>query len=194
MRHKSLAEITSRVLGMHTWFPVILVVALLRTGLTIQQIKILFPSLLFLQVLLPILFLYFIVKHGRVSSWDLPKREERHHFLLFILLCSLVSIVLVYFFGSILLFRLSLSGLILVMLAIAITRFWKISLHASLNTAAAIVVNFLFNWELPFLYLLIPIVVWARYTLGRHTMGELMGGLLLSAGFVLGAFKLLRYI
>lgn len=50
-----------------------------------------------------------------------------------------------------------------------VTSFWKISLHTSMNTVGSILLNLLFGWNLPVIYLVVPIVLWARITLKRHT-------------------------
>lgn len=194
MTKQKLAKIISYVSGMHTWLPFLLLVTIFKTGLSADQIKILLPSLFLINVSVPIGYTFIAKKLGKVSAWDLPKREERHTFLLVCLACAAVSIFLIYLFGNRLLFNLNIILIILVLIIVVITRFWKISLHTSMNTAASLVINYLFNWQLPILYLTIPLTAWARYTLGSHDIKQLIAGIVIPVTFILIAFTYLGYI
>lgn len=194
MTKQKLAEIISIVLGPHVLLPVLVVCILFRTGLGKNQIILLAPVLFGLQVLLPIGYMYFAVKFKKAVSWDLPNLKERQPFMLMVFAAFLISFTFAYFFGN----KLSLQiGVIFIITAAAmaiIGKFWKISLHSGLNTAAAILINFLFSWKLPWLYLIIPIVIWARYVRGRHNLPQLIGGVVVSAAIALSSLRLFGYI
>lgn len=194
MEKQKIAKLVSYALGMHVWFPVLLVVSMFKTGLSPRQIQILFPSLFFLDVVIPIAYIGIALKLGKISEWDVPKREERHGFMILVFFLGLISMAFIFFFGNKLLFNLNIILLALLFMMLLITRFWKISLHASLSTAGSIVVNFLFGWQLPILYLSIPLVLWARFVLGRHDVKQLVAGVFLTAIFIIGAFRYFGYI
>lgn len=192
LNFETVAKQLSIILGPHLWLPIILIASVFKTGLTSHQIIILLPLLFILQFLIPASYLLLAVKLKKSSSWDLPLRKERYPFLLLTSSIFLVSLLLVYRFGNQLLFHLQIIEVSLLFLLSIITRFWKISLHLSLNTAGSILINFLFGWQLPFLFLSIPIIAWARYYLKRHTVAQLLGGILVSAlwtTFLLSYFK-----
>src|SRR5258708_411972 len=86
------------------------------------------------------------------------------------------QLIFIYFYGNKLLFDLNLITILILVVVGVITRFWKISFHASLITGTVILTNFLFNWSLPFLYLLIPVVLWARFVLKHHNLNQLLAG------------------
>lgn len=194
MNAEKIAKILSIALGPHIWLPALLIASILRSGLSNSRIYILLPSLFLFQILIPIAYIHIVVKLGKVTAWDLPKREERHLFLGVSLISYVISIIIIKIFGNQLLFNLSLIILFLLIVLIITTYFWKISLHASMNTAGSIIVNFLFDWSLHWLYLAVPIIFWARYKLKRHNILQLIAGTVTSGAVVLGAFYYLKYI
>jgi membrane-associated phospholipid phosphatase len=147
-----------------------------------------------LQIVIPSGFVLLKLKNNQISAWDLPEREERYPFLVVSIVSYLVSLVLIYLFGNAFLLNLSAISLLLLVLIAITTWFWKISLHSSLNTAGALMLNFLFDWRLPWLFLAIPLIIWARLVLKRHTPAQLLGGVGLSAAVVWLFLKYLHYI
>lgn len=194
MTKQKAAELISIVLGPHILLPILALCVLFRTGLSSQQILLLAPILITLQVLLPIGYMYWAVKSKKAVSWDLPNMKERQPFMLMVFSAFLISFGFVYFFGNKLTFQIGIVFLISAAVMSIIGRFWKISLHSGLNTATAILVNFLFSWKFPFLYLLIPIVIWARYTQGRHDLPQLLGGAAISSIISLGSLRFFGYL
>lgn len=74
-----------------------------------------------------------------------------------------------------------------------ITKYWKISLHMVGVGAFVTAILLVAGLEYWFLVLLVPIVAWSRLHLGRHTIWQLLGGLLLGfsvTAAVLTAFGL----
>lgn len=193
MDKDKLAKIASIILGPAGWFPVLIILLLVKTGLFKQQILILFPSLLILQILFPLGILCWLVKQEKVSDWDIRIRQERYKILTIFMTSTLVAMMLVYFFGSVLLFHLYLILWLVALAGMIITYFWKISLHMMLNVNAVILVNFLFGWKLLFLYLLIPIIGVVRYYHKHHTMPQILIGVLVSGLITFGMLKLFGY-
>lgn len=194
MNSGKLAKLLSVVLGPQVWLPVFLLIFIFKTGLTREQITVLLPTLLVFQVFIPLGYLYFAFKSGKVADLDLTKREERHVPLIVSLISWLISLVLVCFFGNQLLLHLYLIIFVLIIITTVITKFWKISLHMSINTLGSILVNFLFNWKFPFLYFSIPLVFWARLRLKKHTVNQLLAGFIINAVFILTALRFFNYI
>lgn len=190
---QKLAKYLSIILGPQTWIPALYIIMILRTGLSNHQVLILLPSMLLLQVIIPLGYLYLAPKVGLATAWDLPKRQERYLFLLIVFITATISLFLTYQFGTKLLFNLNILLLILLVVLSLITYYWKISLHASLNTVGSILINFLFDWHLWFLYLTIPIIFWARLKLRKHTFSQLLAGIIISALFMFLGLKLLEY-
>lgn len=192
MNKDKLARALSILLGPQVWLPLLITSILLKSGLTSSQLSILFPGLVIFQIFVPLISVYIALRLKKVTGWDLPKREERYWFLILTLVSYLFSIALIYFFGNKFLLNLSLIFFVLIIVISIITYFWKISLHASINTVGPILLNFLFSWQLPWLYLSVPLVYWARLKLKRHTLWQLIAGSIISGGAFLWGLRYLN--
>jgi membrane-associated phospholipid phosphatase len=190
---KKLAGILSIILGPQLWLPVLLVLIVTQSGLNRSQIIILLPTLALLQIIVPTGFVLGQLRSNKVTAWDLPKREERYAFLWVSVTSYLISLLAIAIFGNRFLLNLTYVSLLILVVCAVITTYWKISLHASLNAAGSVLVNFLFGWQLPWLYVTIPLVIWARLTLQRHTWAQLVAGALLGGGAVLLSLLYLGY-
>lgn len=193
MTQTKLASILSVVLGPQLWLPVLLVLIVTQSGLNRSQIAILLPVLALLQIAVPSGFVLGQLRSNRVTAWDLPNREERYAFLWVSIASYLISLMVIAIIGNRFLLNLTYVSLLILIICAVITTYWKISLHASLNAAGSVLVNFLFGWQLPWLYLTIPLVIWARLVLHRHTWAQLIAGALLGGGIVLLALLYLGY-
>lgn len=194
MNQQKAAEWLSIILGPHLWLPLIFFAFLFKTGLTYNQILILLPASFIFQIFIPLGYIFIALKLKKIDTWDLKKRQERYFFFAVYLSSLAILLILTLIFGSKLLVELNLMALVLLLIITVITFFWKISMHTSLATTGAILLNFLFNWQLLFLYLLIPVVAWSRYKLKRHTLAQLIAGILASMIVNLGFLKYFNLI
>lgn len=180
MDSKKVAQIISFIFGIRVLPFILLPLVLLKSGLSSEQLTIIFPLVIFFQILVPIGYIYFALKTKKATSWDLPIKEERKGFLIVTLISCLISLAVIYYYGNTFLFRLSAAVIVNLAIIAVITKFWKISFHASLVTITAILLNSLFEWQFIWLLLLIPLVFWARLRLGEHDIFQLVAGFALS--------------
>jgi membrane-associated phospholipid phosphatase len=148
---------------------------------------------LFVTVL-PVLSIAVMVRYAKVSDLHLHNREER----LLPLCCTLVSMVV----GTVLLHRLGAAreivwaGIAYIVNSVifsAITPIWKISFHSSVATGCVTVLVMLVNPQFGWLFLLIPLIAWARVYRKRHTLLQTVVGAVLAVGntvFILYMAKL----
>lgn len=190
----NIAKYLAVILGPHIWLPILFVLIILKSGLSNQQLIIIFPSVLVLQVIVPLLYLIFAPKLGWVGAWDMKSKEERRPFFIMMLVLTIISLLVIYFFGNAFLLNLNIILISLLVILFGITYYWKISLHTSLNTATAILVNSLFNWTLPLLYLTIPLIFWARLKLKKHTTSQLIAGVVVTTFVTLSGLFLFGYL
>lgn len=194
MNKEKLAHLTSTLLSPLAWFPILIVVFLLKTGISSKQIIILFPSLFIFLLFIPLGILYLAIRAKKISDWDIRDRRERNKILPFIMISILVAMVLVYIFGNSLSFHLFLIPWAVALAGIVITKFWKISLHTMLNVTSTILVNFIFNWQLPFLYFLILLIGWARYYHKHHSLLQIIIGAIVSGLITIGMLTYFGYL
>ena len=173
---KFISRVISRTFDFYFWFPVMLAVTLFRTGMTKEQVMILLPTLAIVDVVVPILVFLRLMKKGTISDIDVSIRSERHYLFGFLLVVATASTALSYFLGNNLFFILHLSGLILVLTIFLTTFYFKISGHMMLNASSIFALNFLLGFHLWWLFLLVPLVGFARIYLKKHTLSEVLAG------------------
>jgi hypothetical protein len=130
---------------------------------------------------IPWLYVTRNVRLGKYSDRNVSVREERIKPMLIAFICVLIT------FSSLVLFHASktlLAALTAVivsgLLALFITKHWKISLH--LMGISGSVMTFIFAFG-PFFLILTPailLVAWARYHIRAHTLAQIIAGSLLS--------------
>ena len=137
---------------------------------------------LFVTVL-PAASIAVMVRFSKVSDLHLKNREER--FLP--LCCTLVSMIV----GTFLLHRLGaereivwagVAYIINSFIFFAITLTWKISFHSSVATGCVTVLVMLVNPQFGWLFLLIPLIAWARVYRKRHTLLQTVVGAAIAVG------------
>lgn len=137
---------------------------------------------LFVTVL-PALSIAVMVRFSKVSDLHLKNREER--FLP--LCCTVVSMIV----GTFLLYQLGAAreivwaGVAYVINSViffAITLTWKISFHSSVATGCVTVLVMLVNPQFGWLFLLIPVIAWARVYRKRHTLLQTVVGAVIAVG------------
>ncbi len=137
---------------------------------------------LFVTVL-PVLSIAAMVRCAKVSDFHLQNREER----LLPLCCTLISMIV----GTVLLHRLGAAreivwaGVAYITNSVifsAITPMWKISFHSSVATGCVTILVMLVNPQFGWLFLLIPLIAWARIYRKRHTLLQTVVGAVLAIG------------
>ncbi|MBI3283176.1 hypothetical protein HYZ70_03835 [Candidatus Curtissbacteria bacterium] len=141
MTLEKLSHIISRIFDFYFWFPVLLLITIFNTGLTNKQITILLPLLLLIDVILPIVLFFWVLKKGDVSDIDVTKRQERHKLFGVMTLIVFISTLISYFLANNLFFVLQLIALTSAFSMFLITLRFKMSGHALMNTGSIFVVN-----------------------------------------------------
>lgn len=174
------------------WLVFLIFALSFSSGLQFSSAVILCLVLLLFQFIIPFGYVIIAWRLHKVSSWDLSLKEERK--VLFSLLVSgwIIALAIIYFYGNQFLFRAEAILLLLTILYSLVSLFWKISLHVGLCTVGAIFVTYMFDASFFWIYFAIPLVMWARYVLDRHTLPELIFSVLGSAGYLIVALHYLR--
>lgn len=145
-------------------------------------------------VILALIFLFVLEPYEMLSDFDISKREKRPIFYSVALLFALLYFIVAIIFKG-LFFHLSIIalGIILGIVIFEIVNFFiKASIHAGVVTACVISVGILYGL-VPLLAIcwIIPLMVWSRLKLKKHTLKELIVGLTLGvivtvATFIIG--------
>ncbi|MFH1085720.1 MAG: DMT family transporter [Chloroflexota bacterium] len=118
-------------------------------------------------------------RRGRISDWHISERRERVQPVLILTSLAAATLplaLLLAFDGPRALVVVYLTALVLVVVNVIITLWWKISQHvASAAASTALLTAALGPWAAP-LMLLIPLVAWARIKVGAHTVRQTLAG------------------
>lgn len=136
-----------------------------------------------LSVVLPTLYIAWLVRRGRVSDMHLRVREERYRPLVFSILTGACSVFILGLGGAPhLLVVLAVLHLVQLAFFLGITLRWKVSVHCAAASGLAILAVFLWGAGGALLGPGVPLIAWSRVYLARHTPLQTMGGALLGAG------------
>lgn len=140
-----------------------------------------------MTALLPIVFILFMLKTGRIGDLHMSRTQERHlPYLMAIIAAVLTLLGVVVFRGPESLRCLALFNIVvLTFLGIINTR-WLISIHGTAAAGSWTIATLVFGWQVGLILLpLVALVVWARLYLKRHTVMQVVAGLALGAGVAL---------
>jgi len=128
-------------------------------------------------VFIPLIFFVISYKAGWINDVDMTDRRERPVFLaVFVISLAVASLVLYLLHVPEKFFVYTFSGLIMMIVASLITLSWKISFHSAVTASVVTAITILGGIQFWPLYLLLPLVGWARVTLGKHTVNQVIGG------------------
>jgi hypothetical protein len=190
VNHLRLAELLSAA----TRLPLIALPLFLAVGVEAAGVPGLLWAVLciFLTSGLSLLYLIYLTRSGKVSDPRAIPRIERVGPLRVVAALHLAAFVIVSFLGGPEELRAALLSYALATLGfVLITPVSNLSLHAAGVSGAAVCLVYVFGaWALP-AFLLLPPVFWARLALGRHTLGELVLGVLVGGGGTWISFHLI---
>jgi len=131
--------------------------------------------------ILPILGIVLLYRFSKVSNIHLHTKEERLIPLCFTFLSMFVGIIMLNWIGANdTVIWVCQAFIINAIVFTIITPFWKISFHTSVATGCIIVLSLIVNKYLVLLFLLIPLIAWARIYRKRHTVLQAIFGTLVA--------------
>ena len=143
-----------------------------------------------------VLPMVFIVRGARRGKWDghwVRERERRFLPLMMCLVSALAGLVILLVWHAPRdVVALAWSMVTVLIACVVITKWWKVSLHATVAGGAAATVILIYGWMMAVLVPLVALVAWARVRVRDHTAAQVVVGALL--GPVVGGvvFVLLR--
>jgi membrane-associated phospholipid phosphatase len=134
-------------------------------------------------IALPVLYVFWMLKTGRISDFDMYFREQRGSTYFVAAISSGLAMMIMMLGGA--------NHLQIVMPLVAIfqslglaiiNRYFKISAHASATAGFSILQCYLMGVNGLLFLSAIPLVAWSRIRLGRHTTFQTIAGSLLGVG------------
>ena len=189
MEHSDLSTIPARIAwGTSVLFspflvPIVTAIGVIQKHAAPQNALRWLAIVVLFVTILPVTSIAVMVRRSKISNLHLHNREER----LLPLCCTLISMVV----GTVLLHQLGaareivwagIAYIVNSFIFSAITPIWKISFHSSVTTGCITVLVMLVNPQFGWLFLLIPLIAWARVYRKRHTLLQTVVGAVLAVG------------
>lgn len=144
----------------------------------------------FFGVVFPLAFVLLLRSRSKISDIHIPIRQQRTLPYCITILSYLAGFAAIYWLaGAGALAATMFCYGINTSVMLFINFFWKISAHATGVGGPLAALTLLYGWVVLPLYLLLPMVGWARVHLKAHTLGQVVAGSIL--GFGLTAAQLL---
>jgi membrane-associated phospholipid phosphatase len=134
--------------------------------------------------LLILLYILYLKKTGEIESTDIKIREQR--------LNPLTIAIIFYLIGFVCLFLLNsppiLQGLMFcyasnTLVVLLITNYWKVSIHTTSISGPSMALFFQYGAGILPFFIFIPMVAISRVIMKRHTIGQVIAGVLIGLGF-----------
>jgi membrane-associated phospholipid phosphatase len=188
----SIAKIISIIFDPAALGILILVVAIIRSDMPSFETIGWIISVVVLNGIVPLMFLVYFYRKGYVFDDVLQKKDiHRQRVRLYYVFLTVVAIELIYLYFTIHyqpLYAVLTGGLVAIVVALAITYFWKISLHSSIVTLFVAMLLFIYGTKVVVAIAFIPLVFWSRIVLKRHTFWQLFAGFILALIIAVGIF------
>lgn len=136
--------------------------------------------------LLPILFVLYLLRSGRISELHMSNTAERHLPYAIAIGCAVLGLILISLLQGPPTLRCLLIFNVVELSALAFINFyWLISIHVTGITATMLIVWLVFGWSASLIVLPFVISVsWVRLYLRRHTPAQVIAGMILGAASV----------
>ncbi len=172
--------------------------AIVGTAALFYLVYILSPSLkdfitifftaLFTTVVIPVIYVIYLLKKGKIQNFHMKKHKERILPFLVIFASGILSILAIKYLGaSSDIIKLGTIFLLMSAGYVAITFKYKISGHGFVFTSSVLFLSFFANYQFLLLLLFLIPIGWSRIYLKEHTLGEFVGG----ATYALASFYVL---
>ena len=177
---ETIAEVTTRILSPVTSLLIGIIIVFREYVSTGSHMAYDWLAVAIGMLLLAVGTLIIFMKTGLVSNWDITDRKQRPKFLGLVTVYIVILILITAWMGYVgalpILFLLAIA----VAIATAITLFWKVSFHTFAVTLITLLISAKYCENYVYLLLVLPfITAWSRIVLGKHTIYQAFGGIIL---------------
>lgn len=191
---QSLARLLSSVFNPVILFLPIPYLVVLRTTDNIEvAIKWTFFSWIFIFSIAA--FIYYQVKRGRFSNFDVSDRKDRPLLFSFVAIVSFIYIsTLLILNGPISMILITIGIILGLVILDIINKYVKASIHVASVTCILLSITILAGFQYVFVLILIPFVAWSRVRLKRHTPVETIIGAIFGVCLTLFMYGIIKYV
>lgn len=159
---------------------ILFIMTTLRSGVTGFRFATLMIVFLLFMILPLILIRFWAIRNKYITNWDVSNRIQRVRALLVLAVLLVFDYVILQFFSTPYMQQFFLFLLVSFFGFFLITLKFKISGHMWTATLLICMFVYWYGWIMVPLFLMIPLIAWSRLMLKRHTVGEVIGGVVYS--------------
>lgn len=139
-----------------------------------------------LAVITPSLYVYLLLKRGKIENFHIPNRENRTGpYMVIIGSNLLVVLIMVLSKAPFLLLAFGIMGVLQSTLLFLINNYWKISGHATAISGLSTFMVAALGWSMSPVLMMVPLVAWARIRTKSHSFWQTVAGVLTGTVFIL---------
>lgn len=172
-----LATVISRVCEPFVLLLMLVVITLLQDGMPMKTFFRVLTVIVIGIIVPPLLALVGALRNKTISNWDISNRKQRVWALGIFFLFLIFDYFLIRALGITSLSRLFLFLSIVFLGFFLVTLVWKMSGHLTFATIFVGIIIYLFGGFFWILLVMLPFLSWSRVILKRHTVGQVIGGM-----------------
>ena len=139
-----------------------------------------------LVVIVPTLYVYLLLKRGKIETFHIPNRQNRKGVYLVIILSNVVGVIVMLVLGApFLLLAFGIMGVMQSTLLFLINMYWKISGHTTAISGLSVFIVAALGWSMYPVLMIVPLVAWARIRTRSHSFWQTIAGVMTGAFFIL---------
>lgn len=133
-----------------------------------------------LTVVIPTLYILWLLYRGKVTDFHLRVREQRIKPMILIAIMTVSAwLALIIRQAPVLLIGIATAGMVMTIILLVITLRWKISGHTTAMSAFVVLCWWFAGVSAAPITLTVPLVAWARVRIRRHTPAQVIAGVVL---------------
>ena len=148
-----------------------------------------------LVVIVPTLYVYLLLKRGKIETFHIPNRQNRKGVYLVIILSNVLGVIVMLVLGApFLLLAFGIMGVMQSTLLFLINMYWKISGHTTAISGLSVFIVAALGWSMYPVLMIVPLVAWARIRTHSHSFWQTIAGVMTGAFFILMTWFVLTSI
>ncbi|MGD2026901.1 MAG: hypothetical protein PVI99_03715, partial [Anaerolineales bacterium] len=145
-----------------------------------------------LAVFAPTLYVYWLLKRGKIETFHIPNRENRTRpYLMIIGSNVMIVLIMLWLRAPFLLLAFGVMGVMQSTLLFLINNYWKISGHTTAISGLSVFMVAALGWSMSPVLVMVPLVAWARVRTRSHSLWQTVAGVLTGTFFILTTWFLL---
>ena len=145
-----------------------------------------------LVVIVPTLYVYLLLKRGKIETFHIPNRQNRKGVYMVIIASNVLGVIIMLILNApFLLLAFGIMGVMQSTLLFLVNLYWKISGHTTAISGLSVFIVAALGWSMYPVLMIVPLVAWARIRTKSHSFWQTIAGVLTGSFFIMMTWILL---